>query len=194
MSLPNPGMSFTPFDPLPASDLNDIVENIEALAAGTGFNTGAIPTAALADNSVTSVKIPKGAILLGYSAANANQTGITTSETDLTFASVTVTVPTGGRHILLQILVPNGNSTGGTADQMRFYFKEGTTYLNTATFSPANSFGQLQNHHVLVPNVSAGSHTYKVAVKRTNGTGSYSTNYTAVSPDITIPYFLVFGL
>lgn len=47
MSLPNPGMSFTPFDPLPASDLNDIVENIEALAAGTGLN----------DDSVTAPKI-----------------------------------------------------------------------------------------------------------------------------------------
>lgn len=42
MSLPNPGMSFTPFDPLPAADLNDIVENIEALAAGTGLNDDAV--------------------------------------------------------------------------------------------------------------------------------------------------------
>ena len=42
MSLPNPGMSFTPFDPLPASDLNDMVENIEALAAGTGLNDDAV--------------------------------------------------------------------------------------------------------------------------------------------------------
>ena len=42
MGLPNTGMSFTPFDPLPASDLNDLVENIEALAAGTGFNAGAV--------------------------------------------------------------------------------------------------------------------------------------------------------
>ena len=31
MALPNPGMVFTPFDPLPASDLNDIVENIESI-------------------------------------------------------------------------------------------------------------------------------------------------------------------
>lgn len=35
-ALPNPGMSFTPFDPLPASDLNDIVENIESLHDGSG--------------------------------------------------------------------------------------------------------------------------------------------------------------
>lgn len=50
MSLPNPGMSFTPFDPLPASDLNDIVENVEALSAGTG----------LEDDAVTLPKISNG--------------------------------------------------------------------------------------------------------------------------------------
>ena len=42
MSLPNPSMSFTPFDQLPASDLNDIVENVEALAAGTGLDDGVV--------------------------------------------------------------------------------------------------------------------------------------------------------
>lgn len=36
-------MTFTPFDPLPASDLNDMVENIEALADGSAFNAQAIP-------------------------------------------------------------------------------------------------------------------------------------------------------
>lgn len=42
MSLPNPSMSFTPLDTLPASSLNDIVENIESLAAGTGLNDASI--------------------------------------------------------------------------------------------------------------------------------------------------------
>lgn len=48
MPLPNPGMTFTPFDILTAAELNDIVENIEALVAGTAFGTGAIPNAAVA--------------------------------------------------------------------------------------------------------------------------------------------------
>jgi hypothetical protein len=42
MSLPNPGMNFTPFDPLPASDLNDLVENIEALSDGSGLEDDSI--------------------------------------------------------------------------------------------------------------------------------------------------------
>lgn len=49
MALPNPSMSFTPFDPLPASDLNDLVENIESLADGTGFDTGAITSTKLTE-------------------------------------------------------------------------------------------------------------------------------------------------
>ena len=45
MALPNLGQVFTPFDPLPASDLNDIVENVEALAAGTGLNDASVTAA-----------------------------------------------------------------------------------------------------------------------------------------------------
>lgn len=40
MSLPVPGMDFTAFDTLPAASLDDMVENIEALADGSGLNAG----------------------------------------------------------------------------------------------------------------------------------------------------------
>lgn len=43
MPLPNPGMNFDPLTPLPAESLNNMVENIEALADGTGLNNGVIP-------------------------------------------------------------------------------------------------------------------------------------------------------
>lgn len=42
MSLPNPSMNFTPLDTLPASDLNKMVENIEALSDGSGLADGAV--------------------------------------------------------------------------------------------------------------------------------------------------------
>lgn len=132
--------------------------------------------------------------LLGVNFATSTQTGITTVETDLAFALVTVLVPKNNTNLILKITVPNGNSTGGTADQQRFYFKEGSTYYGTATFSPANSFGQEQNYEHILPNVSAGLHTYKVAVKRTNGTGSYATNYATGSPDFAIPSFAVYAV
>lgn len=48
MSLPNPSMSFTPFDILTASEMNYIVDNIEALSLGTGLEDGAVTPQKLA--------------------------------------------------------------------------------------------------------------------------------------------------
>lgn len=42
MALPNPSMSFSPFAILTAEELNDLVENVEALADGTGLDDGAV--------------------------------------------------------------------------------------------------------------------------------------------------------
>lgn len=41
-NLPKQDMEFNPFDPLPASQLNDLVENIESLADGSGIGDEAI--------------------------------------------------------------------------------------------------------------------------------------------------------
>lgn len=42
MALPNPSMSFSPFAILTAEEMNDLVENIESLANGTGISAGAV--------------------------------------------------------------------------------------------------------------------------------------------------------
>jgi hypothetical protein len=42
MPLPHPDLEFTPLDSLPAESLNQIVQNVESLAAGTGFTPGAV--------------------------------------------------------------------------------------------------------------------------------------------------------
>lgn len=57
MPLPNPGQSFTAFDPLTAAELNDTVENIEALADGSGLDNLAVTTAKIANNAVTDAKL-----------------------------------------------------------------------------------------------------------------------------------------
>lgn len=51
MSLPNPSMSFSPFAILTAAEMNDLVENIDALAGGTGLNTGVVTTDKLSTSS-----------------------------------------------------------------------------------------------------------------------------------------------
>lgn len=54
MPLPNPSMNFTPFDVLTAAELDDLVENDQALAAGTGLDTGAIKPIHLASDQSSS--------------------------------------------------------------------------------------------------------------------------------------------
>lgn len=56
MALPNPGMSFSPFAILTAEEMNDLVENIESLADGTGFDAGAIGTEDVDDGAITPIK------------------------------------------------------------------------------------------------------------------------------------------
>ncbi len=161
---------------------------------GSYITDATISTTQLGADAVTAPKLASGAVLLGYGVATVNQSGIAGTETDLTGLTSTVTVPAGGRDLLMMFDVPLGNSSGGAADQIRFYFKEGATYLGSSSFAPGSAFGQQIYGLVLVENVSAGSHTYKLAVKRVNGAGTFATNYTTTSPDQSIPRFYVFGL
>lgn len=47
MSLPNPTMDAVPFTPLTAEFLDNMIENIESLSDGTGFDANAVPKGAL---------------------------------------------------------------------------------------------------------------------------------------------------
>lgn len=72
-NLPNPGMSFSPFAILTAEEQNNLVENIESLATGTGIGDGAIGTVRIANDSVTASKTSFGG---SYSLTEVN-TGFT---------------------------------------------------------------------------------------------------------------------
>lgn len=50
-TLPNPGMDFTPLTPLTAEEMDDIVENIEAI------NNATIQTGSIADGAITKAKL-----------------------------------------------------------------------------------------------------------------------------------------
>lgn len=105
MALPNPSMSFSPFAILTAEEMNDLVENIESLASGTGFNAGAISTAAIADGAVTTAK-------LGLTPQSWTPT--ITPQGAMTYTGVSTTawyVDFGGFY---QIWVYTNGTTGGT--------------------------------------------------------------------------------
>lgn len=56
-NLPNQGMVAVPFDIITSQWGNDIIENIESIASGTGIGDSAITTIKLANSSVTAPKI-----------------------------------------------------------------------------------------------------------------------------------------
>lgn len=56
-NLPNPAMSFSPFAILTAEEMNNLVENINALADGSGIGDGSIGTSDIANKAVTGAKL-----------------------------------------------------------------------------------------------------------------------------------------
>lgn len=90
MALPYPMPAVSPFDTITAQETNERIANIQALAAGTGFNTGAIPTAALANSSVTAQKIDFTSLYKTTGNMSAITTLTTTAQT-----AAGITIPAG---------------------------------------------------------------------------------------------------
>ena len=125
MALPYPGKVYVPFDILTAQELNEDVANVQALAAGTGFNTGAIPTAAIANSAITTAKVNDGAITF------AKTSGIWWEELariTLASPSTSISIPTIPTRKFLHVrasLIPGGSSLDV---YMRFNGDSGTNY------------------------------------------------------------------
>ena len=88
MALPNPSMDFTPFDTLPASELDKLVANDQALAAGTGLDDGAVTTAKI---DWSTVGIAGGTITANVTTINVTGLGFMPREVEFTFAPGTAT-------------------------------------------------------------------------------------------------------
>jgi hypothetical protein len=137
-----------------------VTANITALA---------VTAAKLDAASVTAEKIAPGAITLGYSQATADQSGIS-AITDLTSLSVTVTVPSASRYIMVHGSV---NINGSTANLAELSIREGSTTLNISR-QPTNGTGGWV-HRVDVwykALVTTGSHTYKLSLALAAGSGT----------------------
>jgi len=76
MSLPNPGMSFTPFDPLPESDLNKLDQNITGLQDWSAFDAATFPVSLLSNASITPGK-RTGGFAIGTVNGNSASVAIT---------------------------------------------------------------------------------------------------------------------
>lgn len=162
--LPNPGMNFTPFDPLAASELNDIVENVESVSDGSGF--------ALDDNVIPANALATSAITLGLAVTTTNTTVATGAVTQIAGLSITVTIPAGGRKVRISTYLPGvyNNSVANT----NLYIFEGSvagSELNRGVFTAAGSNYATSLTLSAISTPSAGSKTYVVGGNTSAGTG-----------------------
>jgi hypothetical protein len=167
MSLPNPGMDSVPFTPLTAEFLDDMIENINSLAAGTGFDNNAVPASALATTAIT----------LGYTQITTNFSTGSTSAVQVTGLACSVTIPSGGRKVEITAYARDVyGSLSTTVTQMTIW--DGTvgsgTQLQSSLFNPAGGAVGLSGHAMAVAVVtpSAGAKTYNVGFQVNSGTGT----------------------
>ena len=169
MSLPNPSMSFSPFAILTASEMNDLVENIEALAAGTGLNSSAVATSKIADASVTNAKLASGATRLGIN--KVNTTGTVVAATYTTYATVTAT--STGRECEVDFRAILGNGSSG-ADRSVIWrvqcdgvdIAPAGLNIGLRNGSPTNTDTVLS--FIVSSTPSAGSHTWVLQLQASN--------------------------
>lgn len=141
--LPNTGMSFTPFDPLPASDLNDLVENIESLSDGTGIINSAILTRHIAASQVTLAKMDLTTFpsVTAYKVAAQNSTnGVSLIILDgedhdqgsnFNTSTGLFTVPATGKYLItfaVYLITSTGRNTV-------VIYKNGSPFIEPGTFS-----------------------------------------------------------
>lgn len=152
MSLPNPGMDAVPFTPLTAEFLDNMIENIESLADGTGFDAGAIGTTDIAAGAVTAAKT----------------TGIWWEElgrTTLGTAGDTITVSGLSTRKYLQIRIMALSTGGNTNVKLRFNSDTGTNYsLLSSVNNAAQSSNNSQTSLSLEGNVGNWPHYGSVEV------------------------------
>lgn len=149
-----------------------VSQYITEVKNGNALGVGAIKGASIATSAI---KLASG------TAITTSQTGIS-SETDITNGTVTVTVPSGGRNVLLHLHATD-LQTSANGQRAHLRFKEGGTTVGGVYKYLASTVGGSGSDifcRVLAP--SAGSHTYKVTLERDSGAGTVGIYGDATEP------------
>lgn len=167
---------------------NKLWSNDASFNDGTGIADNAIITRHLADNAVGGAELATSAIKLGVTKGTSTVTH-TTVET--TIVSVTVTVPAGGRDLLLLCTYPQLYSTV-SGDRCQIKFKESSTVFELYYHGLASSsLAGAVTTFATVSAPSAGSHTYNVTGTRDIGTGTVTYYADASGSNITLAALLI---
>jgi hypothetical protein len=186
MALPNPAMSFSPFAILTAEEMNNLVENIESLADGTGFDAGAIDTSDLANGAATADKLDTGAVAAVIATA---QSTTSATYTDLATVGPAATVVIGANGLALVTLSADLQNTTLNAFAAMGFAMSGANTLaasNTnALYNKASVAGNSlrMSYTVLLTGLTPGSTTFTAKYQRiVGGTANFSTREISVIP------------
>lgn len=146
-----------------AAKWNILGTNDASFNDGTGIGTNAIAAASLSTS----------AIKLGYSALTADVGTSGTSNTEATGLATTVTIPAGGRSVLILfsgwVQPSSTNNTNVTIWDGTV--GSGTILATSLTSSPAGgSVGQVSMNVVVTP--AAGAKTYRVSIQTSTSASS----------------------
>lgn len=153
---------------------NLIGSNDASFNSGNGFEDGIIVNRHLANNAVGAANLATNAITL-YKNNNLSHTTSSATPADMTNGSQTVTVPAGGRSVLIFLVLQPG---GSAANLFEWFILADGVQLNTGR-RPLNGTGGWTDtispwaYHSAP---SAGSHTYKIQTDKATGSGSITTS------------------
>lgn len=144
---------------------------VYGLSIATGkVGTNGVVTASITDNAVTGSKLATSAIKLGYTQITSNFVTTSTSFTDVTSLNSTVTVPAGGRDVLITFFCGGIQSTSA-GSLWSIAISEGATVLQVAIANQTTANYNLPlTFSARISAPSAGSHTYKIQASTIAGT------------------------
>lgn len=133
---------------------------------GLAVTLGLLGTTALATNAVQGAQIATNAITLGYAQITSPFTTTTTgSYVTVTGLSITVTVPLGGRGVMLTAFLSGFKTSAAAGTLLNVAITEGSTQLNsTAVQQAVSAYDTAVTVQAYVSAPTAGSHTYIVQI------------------------------
>lgn len=167
-TLPNPGMDFTPLTPLTAEEMDDLVENIEAI------NNATIQTDSIADGAITKVKLGADAMSNQNYSTSEIDTGTTWIDGKKIYKKTIDcgAEPEAGRATATNLNIPNFEKAVKIEGIMLDSYNEAypIPYCNASASGSTNADYELQVVQ------ASGSLTWQVWVIR----GSYSLEITKI--------------
>lgn len=151
------------------------------LLSGSQLPASSVNTQSIAAGAVDATKLSAGAISLGYTQITSNFVTTSTTTTALTGLSASVTVPSGGRRVEIEVYLPSLASTTQSGQNLSIW--DGTVGSGTQLqLAPhfQDTAGTSNFHFCKWSGTpSSGAKTYNVGISTSSGTLTVAASATA---------------